>query len=466
MLFILFSLFHTASAKCIRASSKTFTNAVKKTPITLVLFTSNKCIPCRRINTVMDTISERYTDSIGFLVVEFETSSDIPFKYNIMYAPTIAVFRGGEFKSIYYGEWSSHAMIEYCETLINADMIFLNSTFSVFDFQQKNPGNLIINSSKAFMEADGLLDKFAGIIHIGVIDNANVSESLHFPTAVFTRPNDHFSRAFDTINFTEISNLITSPYMHVRNIEQLSSTGTDNTLVALLDERDPLHLYEAVQSFERVQEFFGDNISFQYCDFFRCQSLVQSMYVINFNQPVFALSIKQGQRSKFEPYMKLNPLPENILDFCKFHMLGIPLPEEKQVIKIPKLYAPEFIQTVGDYEHDVILFVASPSMKLYEECLQNTRILYQVFKSVPSVKFYEYNPFTEHVQGLEMPVSDKPQYSIWPALKQPHGSAFTASMSVNVIFENFLKLIEKKVSNDKILEMKQVLQDLLANQEK
>lgn len=450
--------------KITRANSKTFDRAIKKNPITIVLFSSNKCLPCKRISSIMDSVSDRYTDSIGFLSVEYETSQQIPVKYNISYVPTIAVFRDGNFRTIYTGEWTQQAIGDLCETLVNSDMVFLNSSFEIFKFQHLLPANLIISSPKAAANADGLIDSFAGLIHIGVIEDPKLSEELQFPTAVFSRPNDHFTENLSSIDIDHISSLLSSPYNFIQNMEQLSASN-DVSLLALLDSQDPLHVRDAVNTFSAVRDYFGDNLTYQYCDFFRCSSLVNQMRIIMFNNPIYALSIRQGQRSRFEPYMEMNPLPQNILNFAKFHLLGIPMPVPKKVFTIPKLYAPEFISVVGNPNHNVILFIASPEMIMYEECLKKTRALAQSLKSVSSVKFYEFNPLTEHVQGLDMPKSTSPQYSVWPAAKTPHGSSFIATVDVDMILDNFLKLITDKIEQEDLKKIRKSLKKYMKEQE-
>lgn len=443
-----FLLSHLISGKVIRANAKTFASAIKKTPITFALFTSKKCVPCYRIQMIMDSVSDKYIDAIGFISLEFESSPQIPQKYNISYAPTIAIFRNGGFRVIYTGEWTAPALTDFCENMINADMVFLNSSWSLFDFQQLGPANLVISSPKVAAKADGLIDSFAGLMHVGVIEDPNLTKQLQFPTAVLTRPNDFYSVNLDTIDIDEISKLIQSPFSHIENVEQLYSTKIAS-LVVLLDENDPLHRYEATRAFQYVRKYLGDNISYQYCDFFKCTSLVNQIHIVLFNNPVFTISVKQGQRSAFEPITEMNAPPKRILEYIKYYVYGTPLSVKKTEYQLPKLYALDFIPVAGDPEHDVVLFMASPNQPMYKECLKKARSMAKAFENVSTIKFYEYNIQTEHVQGLQLPKSPYPQFSIWPADKTAHGSSFVATASLEEATNNIFMLMKKRVSDER-----------------
>ena len=463
MIISLLSLVYFSSSICQRASSGTFDKLIRKNPISVVLFTSTKCLPCHRVKSFLDSLSGSYSDSIGFYFVEFETASDVTLKYNISYAPSIAIFKDGNFRSLYLGEWSKKEFQNFFDNLINADIIYLDSAFDVFELQHNPSGSLIFSSSDEIDETYGILDSFLGLIAIGVINNKDVVRELNFSKAVLTRPKDFFTYSFnydEEVTVDKVSELIRSPFIEVNNVEQLTATETSNTLVALLDTHNPSQQFETIRSFRTVQKFFDSNLSFQYCDFFTCSQLVRQIGIIKYSQPVFCIALKEGQKSRFEPLLKTNNVPEDVLNFCKFQLLGIPIPQEKQVVQLPKLHAPEFITSVGDYTKNVILYVASPVMQLYDECAEKARVLYQAFQGVKTFSFYEYNPLTEHVQGLSMPQSDQPQFSVWPASKEPHGSSFIANLPIEVILDNIVKLTEGALDDDQVQDVLDKIQEL------
>jgi hypothetical protein len=62
--------------------------------------------------------------------------------------------------------------------------------------------------------------------------------------------------------------------------------------------------------------------------------------------------------------------------------------------------------------------------------------------------------------GLEMPKSDKPLLSIWPATEGPKGSTFGARLSIPLL-DNVLQLIATRVSDAELEQMAQRVKVLL-----
>ena len=259
----------------------------------------------------------------------------------------------------------------------------------------------------------------------------------------------------------DLLNLSHSPFKHIKNSEFLGTVNTQYSFLALVDEHDPVHVYDSIARMKLAHSYFGSNISYMYCDFFVCENVVRQLGLVSFLNPCNVVMKKeQNGRQSVEPFRKLVNKPEDVLNWLKFQILNIEMPQEKEEIRIPRLYADDFIPKALDPKIDAILLVAATGMNMYDESISNFRILMQVFKDIKTVKFYEFNRFTEHVQGLEIPQSDKPLLSIWPASKEPRGSSFGGYLSVQLTFENLLKLIQTPIPQEKIDEMAKHLNQL------
>ena len=164
--------------------------------------------------------------------------------------------------------------------------------------------------------------------------------------------------------------------------------------------------------------------------------------------------------SKFEVFKNPLNIPKDVLDWLKFHIEGIELPKDKDSFEIPKLHASQFSQKVLDPKLDVILLVGTPQMQLYKESRKNFHMLIELFKDYKTIQFYEFNPSTEHIPGLDFPVSGAPQISVWPAKDQRSGSLFQAYISMDVIIQNLLRLIVTKISNEDMTSLNERLQNL------
>ncbi|OHT11753.1 hypothetical protein TRFO_18737 [Tritrichomonas foetus] len=461
MIFLLLSLI---SCKANKATTRNFAQYLTKRPFSFVLFTSQKCQPCKRVQNLLDTMSTKYRDDINFIFVENEDSQQLFVKYKIDFIPQIDIFRGNNFIKFYDHEWNQNGMSAFIRSLLDEDISYLNNTFSIFDFQNQGPANLIISSPELANKADGLFMNYGGAFHIGVVDNQEIAKSLQLPPALFTRPYGEMSLPIDSFDDVDLLNLSKSPFEHLHNSETVGNSATEFTFMALIDERDPLHIADTIKRMQLAREFFGENLSFQFCDFFTCTNVVQQLGLISFMNPCYLIHQKAGTRVRLEPFRKMANSPEDVLNWLKFQVLGIEMPKEKEEIKIPRLYAHDFIPMALDPHHDVILLVAATGMQLYDESVNNFRILMTLFKHIKTVKFYEFNRFTEHVQGLELPQSDKPLLSIWPATSEPRGSSFGAYLSIPVILENLLKLITTEIDEYTLQDMTETLQEILKEQ--
>lgn len=463
MLFFLLSLI---SAKASKANVRDFPKFLAKAPISITLFTSIQCQPCKRIQTFLDKLSSKYHDNINFLYVDMQESQQLFNKYNIQFIPQVAFFRNQELIKFYEDTWSYESFEKFIENEMNEEVASLNSSFSVFNFINKEPSSLIL-SPKLASQADELFNKYGGAFHIGIVEDEDLTKSLNLPPALFSIPHNELSLPISNLEDYDLLNLSHSPFKHIKNAEFLGTVSTPYTYLALIDDHDPYHVYDSITRMKLAHSFFGENISYLYCDFFVCENVVKQLGLVSFLNPCnVVLKKEKSGRQSIEPYRKLVNKPIEVLNWLKFQILNIEMPQEKEEIRIPRLYADDFIPKALDPNIDAILLVAVTGMNMYDESIANFRILMHVFRDIKTVKFYEFNRFTEHVQGLEIPQSDKPLLSIWPAFKEPRGSSFGGYLSLQLTFENLLKLIQTPIPQEKIEEMTKELNKLAMEREK
>ncbi|KAH0786605.1 thioredoxin [Histomonas meleagridis] len=463
--------FYSISSKAVKAGNKNFITTVKKNPYSVVLFTSPHCFQCRRIISTMDDLSVKYNRKVGMVFVDVTESQEIVSKYGIQFSPQIVIFHHDVLIKKYYGEWNLHSLTNLCEKLLSSDITYLNSTFDVFKFQHKGRANLILSSDLA-NQADKILFKYGGAFHIGVIDNDSILEQLDIPNSIITRPKESFTHEITNIDNEDLIELSTTPFVHVKNAEIAGSSTTPNTLFALIDCSDESHIYETIRRMKLAREHFGQNISFQYCDFFTCETISKQIGIISYAQPVFLLNIKtpNGQQM-LEPFRKVINKPPELLRWLRSRIEGVPEEEieeaaaeeseeeKEEKIELPILHGNEFMIKALNPNIDAVLFVANDDMPMYQQTKKRLYQMMKLFEPLKTVKFFEFDP-EENVPGLNMPMSGLPQVSVWPASKEYNGSSFTACTTLQNILENLLKLIKTEVSDELAAEMMEQLQGM------
>jgi len=62
----------------------------------LVDFYADWCPPCKMLAPVLEAVSEKYKDKINFYKINIDENNSIALKYEIMYVPTLIIFKNGE----------------------------------------------------------------------------------------------------------------------------------------------------------------------------------------------------------------------------------------------------------------------------------------------------------------------------------------------------------------------------------
>jgi hypothetical protein len=451
-LLFLIAILAPVSSKVMRASTKTFKATISKSPLTLVLFASVKSAPCRILATSMDSLSIRFSDSIGMIVVNSEANPELVEAYKVPPLPTIIVFRNSEPQLRYFGEWSTSGLAAFCASITDQRVVLLSDSFSVFEFQHRTPANLIITSPELQANAGDLLDRFRGLIHVGIVTDPILSEALGLPAAVISRPDDFYSMNLSSVEPATVERHIHSRYDRIHVDELLGATPTTETIVALVDERDRWMLRQVMQSFDSLSHIYRRNVSFQICDFLKCPRAVEEAILVQFFSPLYIHHSKHGNLTRSVAFRRINATASEFVNWAKFSI-------STRQREIPRLRAHEFVAKVLDPKCDVVLFVTTPQMPGYDRVREMVKKLMKVFEKVPKVTFYEFNPDTEYLTGLKLQRSNEPQLSIWPATSSPKGSQFVVGEAdMDRVYEALFELFTTKFGDKLLAELADRLQ--------
>jgi hypothetical protein len=464
-LVVLFSFFRFTRSKVVRATTATFSKAVAKRPLALVAFSRKNSGPGKRISSVLDSLSLNYSSAIEMITVDMDADSNLLGSTQVGFGPTIAVFVRGQLRTLFTADWATNTLAPFCDMLTNEEIPELNDSFSVFEFQHKSPVNLLLTDEALLPAAQKMQSVFAGLLRIAIVRNPNLINALNYSKAVLTKPSEMLTINLKTINDTIIQSLLTTKVQYLSSSEFFGVSPALETAIALVDERDPLMIFETMVRFRALEQEFGKRIAFQICDSFNALQVLQQFRVGHYDGPLFLRHSKAGNRYSMEPYPKFAQKADDLVQWFRMQISGIKPTPDKPVQGVPRLTAYDFIPNVLDPKLDVILLVASPRMPHYEEGIETLRILIDLFKDIPQIKCYEFNPLTQHVTGLELPKSEEPQFSIWPASAEPNGGAFSAQVGLKATLSAIFQIIKTPVTESQMKDIQEKLGQMTGSSE-
>jgi thiol-disulfide isomerase/thioredoxin len=442
-----FLFLSVGTAKSIQAQPKTVDSLL--TDHSLVFFTSRSCRGCRETIRVLDKLADKYK-TLPTIVVDTDKLPLIAARYAVIYTPQLSVFHRTKLISNYVGEWDAAGLTKLYHSITSSSVSRLNSSFDLFEFQCDGPLNLVVSGSN-LDAAERLNSEYSGALKVGFLTDRDVTQELELPPFLLSKPNENFFVSLSDIS--EIDRYLLSPFAHVNNSELFQSCPTYYCLFVVLDERDPLQLKHAAERMRQVYEVFGQNITYRFGDWFVGTFVVESVGLATFQNPLFVLVTNLGHNFEMEPFRKRSTQPSDVVNWLRRKILREQPAQVADDSSIPKLTAAQFIQIALDPKTDVVLLVGTPDMPYYDEAQQNMRILIECFKEIQTVKFFSFNIATEKLPGLEIPKSDKPLLSIWPATEGLRGSTFGAYLSIPVVLDKLLQLIVTQVSDPQLEQM-------------
>lgn len=457
-------------------NAKTLTNVMKRKPHGLVLITSKNpnCVPCRRLEGLFENLSIEFKEQIQFGALEAETSSDLISGFGVGVLPSIVFFNKGTPIRVLDISTSSENIHKFCESIVSPPVTEINTLFDFYNFSSAPPSNIVIydpSKTGILKAASRAITDFGIETNLGVVKNSSIAKMIGFSSSKsFVQVNLPFEQF--SINKTDFSTNEFLKYAHsnigfIENSEIFGmSPPHENTIVFLYDENDPYHQYQISKIYDHIISTFGKKFAFQACDKIKCLSSSQSFNAFDVPWPQIVLAKNSMGQSKIEPYQTKSLEFSSIDKWINFAAFGI---QSKEDIKaeqpedneIPYLPGNQFQKLALDPKYDVLIFIASPRMKLYHSCREQFKKMMKVFGLINGVKFYEFNPAIQHVMGLQIPKSDNPQISVWPAQEEPNGGTLPANARLDLIIENVLPILRSKYDQNTLSKMQNMLQEVL-----
>ena len=440
LLFYLFSF--VFSAKFTEYKGGDLDPILSKTEYNLLLLFSPNFRDGRNSPKILRNVAHKIDDQIAFIQCDITTNQEMKDKYHVVDSSLYLLFHKKDFITKYTGKYTPDDLFEFVSNALDGQDVFYPKTEQeIFHFQKKTPVNIIISSDKLSEKAEMIAHEYTQLIHVAVVTNQTLIEKLHLPPLLFNKPHE-----FLTIDYQEDCNIRDI----VKNSQPTFDIVTNQNLLGrmslcvLYDKNVPFHLNKINEVFKMtMKEDFGKRLRYTVIDFFDAPKFIEQFGVFRFSHPIFFVI---GHSTSMWQICNEALLPsEEIFFWVRQAVTGKSKPSKNQLL--PILYAQEFIPKVLPPNLDVILFVASPSMEYYKESKKNAETIAKIYEGVKNVKFYEFNSQTEHVQGLQLPASTTPIFSIWPA-KDNSGKAFKANLPMNIMLDALFNILQANQSEE------------------
>ena len=78
-----------------RLNKENFDSTIKSTPLALVDFYSDSCIPCKKLNPVLGDLEDEAGDEFQIFKLNTNFDLDVAEKYGVASTPTLILFKSG-----------------------------------------------------------------------------------------------------------------------------------------------------------------------------------------------------------------------------------------------------------------------------------------------------------------------------------------------------------------------------------
>lgn len=419
-----------------------FEESLQKNERNIVLFYEDHK-PNQRLINSLNYLRKKFNGHFNTIEVDISKSKEIKRKFNISNHPKFAYFYRKNFRFFYTGVLKTDDMVDFFENiLIERKAVELRSSFDYFNFIANRSANLVVIEKKHFDKLNILTKSLSSVVNIGYIEDRKLVNSLNLTCNILVEGYSGETHIIEDLNEEVIFELSRPPYEVLYSQECFMQSSPDTIVLSVLYSiNEPWHI-EQINNVTKYIKKNHENIKIKILDIMKAPKYVSKHGIIRFSYPVYFMSSNNGLNWKLNANIPSSS--DSVIDWINAALSG--KIGNNQGLK--RLFAGQFSDLVIRHDRDVVLFVAAPSMPGYKGMKEMAIKIANVFSICPHVDFYEFNPLTEIVPGLSIPKSDIPQYSIWPALKTPSGSAFKANYPTKVIIENLIKLFKSDISEE------------------
>lgn len=478
-MFFLFSL--ALAEEATKITTKNFNQFIGKAEYSLIFVCQKGSGPYKKVGPYLNKIAETYADKIAVGVAEVDNNRDIISKIGASIIPSLAYYKDGKLVRFLDFVFTESSLNAFCENLIlEGSITKIKTLFQFYNFTNLSiPSNVFVSGPNSMENAKKVvkaISKFGLIANVGVCGNNDVLEILGIDERKdfiqVSRPVDLFYKSF--LEFNE-EDIVSAYDTNVRRIESEEMFGISfdakHTLTILYDERDPVHFYELAHNIAGLKENFGNRVSYQICDFYKCSQRTKQFESAGVSVPVYTLgsAAGEGKVARVECFMGAYSTIPKLTTWINRKAFNIKplndLPDDAPDDNaIPYLLGKEFQRKALNPKVDAILFVAAPKMTLYEKNRETFKQLMKVFAILENIEFYEYNPLSQHCPGLTLPKSDQPQISIWPAVSPPSGGSIAVSQ-LPILVDNILPMIKNQPDPEVNKELHERLMKIMKNED-
>jgi hypothetical protein len=439
MISLLFSL---VFSKITEVDDQSYLTFLGKSEYSIVLLFSPNFRDGRNAPKILNIASNKVREGISFFSCDVRNNPVLKKRFKVIDHSLFLLYHRKTFLLQYVGNYTSDGLTEFATNVLEEQDVYYPKTIAdVINFQSKAPANIVIADDKLGNLADGIAHNCTQLIHVAVVTDKKLIEKLNLPPLLFNKPREYLTERMDNeINVTKLVEMAQPTWEFVINQNFIGKM----TLAVLYDKTVPYHIYKINQVFNLTKQELGDSFRYVAIDYFDAPKYIKQFGVFKFSHPIFFVignSISMWQICN-DPLMNA----EETFYWARQVITGRSAPSKSSLV--PTLYAQDFMRLVLPATVDAILFVAAPSMEHYKECKENAEIVAKIFQECPSIKIYEFNPLTEHVQGLQLPKSNYPQFSIWPATDPPDGKSFRADYPMSEMLKNIFRFLKSPMDDE------------------
>ena len=96
-----------------------FKEIVEKNEYVVIKFGASWCSPCKQIAPVLEEVTDNYQDSLKYISLDVEESTDITADFKIRNVPTIFFIKNGEVMDKCVGSVARQTLVDKIENLIS-----------------------------------------------------------------------------------------------------------------------------------------------------------------------------------------------------------------------------------------------------------------------------------------------------------------------------------------------------------
>jgi hypothetical protein len=432
------------AAAPIEVDDQTIHSKLSKLPLTFLLAHRPNVTFCEEFLPEFRELCDRVGSRAQCAILNYEKSQKTRADHGIFAYPSIFVFRGIERTAEYSYDRNIPEMLAYLNRISGPVIDVLETARDVFDYLGNHRSCVILagetlepDLEHTFMNVATMLRDLLPFAIAGTTDAIQQLGIEEVPALQLHRSEDRQVLEFP-LAFSATEEILKGWILENRLGRWRAKDGivcrdlafdTRFTLMAFVDQSNKRSLDLMHETFERVVEAFGQNLTYVYCDVYSVGNTLLTLGFTGKTEPLYLItSFRSGDIG--ESYLfpeKKQPKPENIVTWVTGFfgqgaqsMIKSEPRREGQEGPFFKLVGTDFRAVVGAPEVDVVtaLLIGPPDLRNATfKTVKQVAIEFQR-QGVESVHFYHIDPQLNDLPGLKTGGWKTPVILLWPAGEQ------------------------------------------------